>query len=487
MTDRTPAPAARPHLTSHHQVLDDAVEALHRHWRGRRVFLLANQFTHSAQLLIDEVEACGATLAGIISRTHRPQDVAAPVFSFAEHGIELAPHEFEDHLTQAPKVLRKWLDEHDAGRSCTVLGSIWTTMPRLCGRPVHGWRRHEWAAWEDKVRVEQLWADAAVPSPRHTIVPLDAPGLYTEAARLDGGRGVVLAMDSSRGIPGGGGRGLAWVRSRAELDAAVASFAGRADRVRIAEFVPGVPCSTQALALDTGIAVFDPAEEAMLRHPGTGRFYYAGTSTWWRPPAPERRTIEAYVRRTGELLVSLTGYRGIFTVDGLLTARGFLATEMNPRGAGGLGFRPGRPDFPSYLFHRAAQESVPGVVDLPADAVQAAFRDVIAGRPSFSGALTPGSGPAAPAEPGPAPGTHRYTTPRSRMTIDYRYEGTSARVVELTPTTEDGAVGPAVAEFAHFLGNPGLVGFEDDSVRSTLGPAGKHGSEPTVPAAGGTA
>ncbi|MFD5186165.1 hypothetical protein ACFWMQ_26895 [Streptomyces sp. NPDC058372] len=484
MTDQTPEPAARPDLTVRHQVLDDAVAALRRFWHGRRVFLLANQFTHSAQLLIDEVEACGATLAGVISRTHRPEGVTVPVFSCAEHGTELAPHEFEDHLAQA---LRGWLDIHDATGSCLVLGSIWTTMSELCGRPVHGWRRPEWAAWEDKVRVEGLWADADVPSPRHTIVPLDAPGLHAEAARLDGGRGVVVAMDSSRGIPGGGGRGLSWVRSRAELYTAVEAFAGRADQVRIAEFVPGIPCSTQALALNTGIAVFDPAGEAMLRHPRTGRFYYAGTSTWWRPPAAERRTIEAYVRRTGERLSALTGYRGIFTVDGLFTARGFLATEMNPRGAGGLGFRPGRPDFPIYLFHRAVQESVPGLVDLPADAVQTAFRDVIASRPSYSGSLAPGSGPAVPAEPGPAPGTYRYTTPQAGMTIDYRYEDTAARVVDLTPTASDGSVGPAVAEFARALGNPGLVGFEDDSVRSTLGPSGTHGGGPTVSAAGGTA
>jgi len=44
------------------------------------------------------------------------------------------------------------------------------------------------------------------------------------------------------------------------------------------------------------------------------------------------------------------GYRGGFSVDGVLTANGFLPTELNPRFSGGLGaIAKGLPDFPLQL------------------------------------------------------------------------------------------------------------------------------------------
>ncbi|WP_329377051.1 ATP-grasp domain-containing protein [Streptomyces sp. NBC_01716] len=455
-------------LIDDYRMLAGAVDILRRYWGGRQVILLANHFTHSTQLLIDEVTACGATLVGVVTRPRRAPEPRVPTWSCAERGIDLAPHEFEPFLGSPPDMLREWLDDIDPARSCVVLGSIWTTMSHLCGRPVHGWRRPEWVAWEDKVRIERLWADLGIPSPRHVVMSVDDPGLREQATALDGGRGVVMAIDSSQGVPGGGGRGLRWVRSSAEFDAALKLFTGRTRQVRIAEFVEGVPCSTQALALDTGIAVFEPAEEAMLRDPRFGEFRYCGTSTSWRPPDQVKAAIETYARDAGRRLDELTGYRGIFTVDGLLTDRGFLATELNPRGAGGLGFRPGWPEFPTYLFHRAVQENVPGIVDLPPESVQATFRDVIARHPSFSGTIPLGTGPVAADVVRPGTDTRAYTTKPSGATVRYRVGGQTVRVIDVAPSSADGTVGSVIAEFVGLLGHPGLVSFSDDSVRSTL-------------------
>jgi hypothetical protein len=41
-------------------------------------------------------------------------------------------------------------------------------------------------------------------------------------------------------------------------------------------------------------------------------------------------------RRVGTTLRDLVGYRGMFTLDGVLTSEGFLPTELNPRPGAGL-------------------------------------------------------------------------------------------------------------------------------------------------------
>ena len=48
------------------------------------------------------------------------------------------------------------------------------------------------------------------------------------------------------------------------------------------------------------------------------------------------------------------GYRGVFTVDGVMTADGFLPTELNPRfGAALMIMARGLPELPIYLLHLA--------------------------------------------------------------------------------------------------------------------------------------
>jgi hypothetical protein len=89
----------------------------------------------------------------------------------------------------------------------------------------------------------------------------------------------------------------------------------------------------------------------VLRQRSSGRFAYAGVSTWWDPPPDDREYLRSLARRTGGLLAERVGYRGGFGIDGVLTADGFLPTELNPRFSGGLA-RIGRalPDLPLDLL-----------------------------------------------------------------------------------------------------------------------------------------
>jgi hypothetical protein len=454
------------------RVIAEAVEALRAFWRGRRVILVTQQVTSGTRLLVCELHACGATLAAAVTGDPAVPgalpdvplwtlDPAAADPGDAPAAPPLHRHEFEELLHSPSPEFAAWLDGVDPDRSCIVVGTIWLEVEKLCGRPVHGWRRPEWAAWEDKTRIDALWTAIGVPAPRHTVLRPADPRLRERAAALDSGRGVVLAMDFSRGIKGAG---LAprWVRHANELDAALEEFTGRTDRVRVAEFVPGVPCSTQALLLDDGTAVFDPAEEVMLRNPATGAFFHCGTSTWWRPGPEVRAEIAPYVHRAGRYLAQRTGFRGIFTIDGLLTEDGFRATGLNPRAGGGLGVRAGLPQLPVYLFHRAVQEGVPGIADLEPEPAEEAFRDAVRRRPSYSGTVPFGP------DHRPPPRGGEFTAGDGGR-IRYRVEGRAADIVEIAPgPAEHQVIGPAMVEFAASVGNPGLVSFRDDSVRSTL-------------------
>lgn len=92
-------------------------------------------------------------------------------------------------------------------------------------------------------------------------------------------------------------------------------------------------------------------------------------------------------RLAGEELARSVGVRGFYCLDGLLGPEGFVATELNPRQASGLGLRAAWPDFPDYLFARAVQEQLDGVYDLPPEVVEREIREAVAATPSFDLAL----------------------------------------------------------------------------------------------------
>ena len=94
-----------------------------------------------------------------------------------------------------------------------------------------------------------------------------------------------------------------------------------------------------------------------LRRPGSNRLRYAGAATFWDPPEPDREVMRDLARRVGDGLRERVGYRGAFTVDGVLAAEGFLPTELNPRLGAGLSMMTrDLPDLPVALLDRALIE-----------------------------------------------------------------------------------------------------------------------------------
>ncbi|ARZ66669.1 hypothetical protein M1P56_22380 [Streptomyces sp. HU2014] len=406
------------------RITGTVTRVLRNFWSGRGAVLLLDDFDHRATSLVDELRACGARVGAVIARTGPA--AGAPEVDRSLHcsdaGLDFTRPEFEAWLRDPSEDVRAWLDGLDPAREWVVLGTPRTGVDRFCGRPVHGWRRPEWAAVEDKTTIDALWAAAGVAAPPHVVVTVDE--LLRGPAGLDGvagPAGVVVAADSTRGHVGDS-LGLRWVPGLAGFPDAVREFAGRAHRVRIARFADGVPCSVLCMALPDGVAVFSPIEIVTLGDPETGRLLFCGSSTHWRPGDAAERDIRGAARRAGAELVRTTGYRGIFSVDGLLTPDGFTATELNPRHASGLGLRAALPDFPVYLYNRAVQEGLPGLEGITAAALEGLVRRLVAAAPSTSLAVG--------------------TTP-----------------VEAVPPAPDHRAGPACADLAARLGEPGLRAF----------------------------
>ena len=276
-----------------------------------------------------------------------------------------------------PAVVTTRVEAYDRGRQAVWLVGPFVPSGRLLGRAVFGGRPAAWAALEDKTRADELWDAAGVPRAPAVVVPPKHDELIRAARSLDEGDGTVWAGDARDGVNGGADF-VRWVASAEQAAEEYAFFAGNCDRVRVMPFLEGVPCSIHGIVLPDGVAVLRPVELVVLRRPETRRFVYGGISTYWDPAAVDREEMRRLARRTGELLARRVGYRGGFSVDGVLTRDGFRPTELNPRFSGGLArMAQGVPELPVELLQlnlvagREPGIAAPAVEELMLSAVDA--------------------------------------------------------------------------------------------------------------------
>lgn len=244
---------------------------------------------------------------------------------------------YEAQLANLPEEIRSALDRYDPDGKALVVGLILLgDVPEVAGRRRYGLRGSGWGALEDKSTVDALWDSVGVLRAPSEVVPAQEGAVRSAAKRLDLGMGTAWAGDAREG-PNGGGAYVRWVRS--ERDAAEASrfFSAHCDRVRVMPFLEGVPCSIHGVVLPGGVVAFRPVEIITLRPRQGPGLLYAGVATFWDPPSADREAMRAMARRTGAELRDRVGYRGPFTIDGILTERGFRPTELNARFGAGLG------------------------------------------------------------------------------------------------------------------------------------------------------
>ena len=257
----------------------------------------------------------------------------------------------------------------DPHGDAVVLVPAFLDARALGEHPAFGARRKEWVAIEDKTIADAWFDEIDVPRPRSQVVRADAESLAHAADALDRGAGTVWSGDARAGFNGAGDC-VRWVVEESDRQAASEFLGARCDRVRVAPFVDGLPCSIHGFVVGDGVAVFRPVELVTLRAPESPRLRFSGCATFFDPPAAVVETMRRAAGRVGEHLRATVGYRGAFTLDGIASADGWVATECNPRFGAGLGYvEAALPELGLMLLHHAVVE---GVADVPSAALERA-------------------------------------------------------------------------------------------------------------------
>lgn len=266
-------------------------------------------------------------------------------------------HLFESSLGDLSPSVASVINEWDPERSALSAGTIVLgDVPHVGGRRRYGRRDPRWAALEDKACVDEFWDRCGIARAPSSVVSSEPDALRCASEQLDQGQGTVWSGDASRFIHGGG-TGTRWVRSSDQVSQTATAFAKEYGRVRVMPFLEGIPCSIHGIVFGDELAILRPVEMVILRRPRESEFVYAGYDSFWEPAPADWQAMRSIARRVGEHLRDLLGYRGPYTIDGVLTVDGFLPTELNPRFGGAMNlYSRALPDLPLEPLMWAAIE-----------------------------------------------------------------------------------------------------------------------------------
>lgn len=253
------------------------------------------------------------------------------------------------------------------------------TATHAFGRKIDAYRNPDWVQLEDKTLVDGFFAQHSIPAPRSTVVDANEDAMVQASAMIDSGNGTVWSGDNTLGLNSRGNM-VRWLRPDADpqdIGHFVRKFSSACESVRIAEFVEGRPCSIHGFVLDGGVAVFRPVELLVLRGKH-GKFWFAGTNTYWQPSIELRVEMRSIARQVGEALKRDYNYRGAFCCDGIAGRNGYVINELNTRIGDGLGYVANAlPDFPFEVLQdlavsNQADDLDSHFIETLEDAVQAA-------------------------------------------------------------------------------------------------------------------
>lgn len=331
---------------------------------GRRV-VLCGQLLNGSTALVETLRALGAERCLVLAhgigtgQPPSPDDADQVVVETRAADVIQEFRRVERLLARPPAEFLDALSRFDPDHRALALAppiSIGPLPRALAGRRFFGRRQPASLPLEDKVAVDAFWDRAGVARAPAAIVLPNLADVAEAASGLDRGRGVVVAADAREGIHGGA-EGLRWAQDDTELAEATDFLRAISDRVRVMPFLEGIPCSIHGIVFPDHVVTVRPVEMVTLRQ--SPRLRYCGAATFWDPPQHRRTEMREVARRVGETLRETIGYRGAFTIDGVMTEQGFLPTELNPRFGAGLGVI-GRatPELPLGLLQLAIVEGL---------------------------------------------------------------------------------------------------------------------------------
>ncbi len=306
-------------------------------FEGRKV-IVAAEILQAATGLVAFLREAGAerpfVLAGICGTGPVPEEADQLVLDARGDGSVMGSiRAFEAALVDLPEPARAALDGYDPHREALVLGTLFTLEGTVADRRVYGGRKREWEALEDKTAIGLVFEHAGVDVAPSEVVAVGAA--RRAAAHLDAGMGTAWAGDARSGWWGGASF-FRWVRDSDDALEAEAFLREHCDCVRVMPFMEGIPCSIHgAVFAETEIA-FRPIEMLTIRRKNRSDLFYAGVASYWDPSPGDRKAMREAALSVGRALRDLVNFRGIFTLDGVLTTQGFRPTEINPRAGAGL-------------------------------------------------------------------------------------------------------------------------------------------------------
>lgn len=265
----------------------------------------------------------------------------------------------EAALADLPDEVVARIDAFDREGQARVLAALYSNGRPVAGRAVYGARPESWQALEDKTLIDAAWDRWGVRRAPSEVVPASPAALVAASRRLDQGAGTVWAGDNREGFHGA----AQYTRRVHGPDDAASSadfLAARCDRARVMPFLEGIPCSIHGMVFPGSTIAFRPMEMLVLRRRGSPEFHYARSASFWDPEPRDREQMRSTAVQVGEHLRGEVGYRGVFTIDGIMTSAGFLPTELNPRFGAALGHAAvGLAPLDLYLLHLAVVEAEP--------------------------------------------------------------------------------------------------------------------------------
>ncbi|WP_247674081.1 hypothetical protein [Micromonospora sp. C51] len=216
-------------------------------------------------------------------------------------------------------------DAFDPDQSASLLLPDPLDPPRTGDRRRVGTRQPAWRMFEDKTTVDALWDVAGIPRAPSVITnnPADI-GLLGKL--VDRGAGVVCSYQPIGTGPTAGGDGIWWWRDGTPPARMPTAEVGTW-RIRLMPLLEGTPVRLHGMALGSAVVPFPPMELVTLPRPEHGTFLCAGAV----PTLGHDADLVTQTTRLGAGLRKHLGYRGGFSVDGILTTNGFLPTDFNAR------------------------------------------------------------------------------------------------------------------------------------------------------------
>ncbi len=307
-------------IAAYLSVLEDLlIDDLRRIVDGRTV-ILVNQSKRSP--MFDHfLHRSGAS--DIVSLLVKPRNHAP---TLTEHYDAL-----DEFMSRPPREFLDSLDRIDPHRRALVYAGSTVTAAILDGRIVLGRRLRHWKAAETKEAQTRLMSKQAGYSPSYiSSSALDClDRLVTYCFEI---RPCILSGDPVGAISMGSDH-VFMVDSTTPPDMVrkiCRWLLARCSGVRIAPFTYGVPVTLYGLACNNAISCLGPVE-ALVGYRADQHVVARGILL----PANYDRSLDESDRedatRVSRRLVSDTGYRGAFGVDGVHTSRGFIAHEVNTR------------------------------------------------------------------------------------------------------------------------------------------------------------